>query len=57
MMLWLQMNLGTIEVVLVLAAIVPLIVKKVVGSRRAGRSSCGGNCSSCHGCQHCQSKA
>jgi hypothetical protein len=57
MMLWLQMNLGTIAVVLVLAAVVTLIVKKIVADKRAGRSSCGGNCSSCHGCQHCQSKA
>lgn len=57
MMLWLQMNLGTIAVVLVLAVVVTLIVKKMVADKRAGRSSCGGNCSSCHGCRHCQSKA
>ena len=47
MFAWLQMNLGTILVVLALLAIVVLIIRKLLKNKRTGQTSCG-----C-GCEHC----
>ena len=45
------MNPGTLIVLLIVAAIVGLILWKMLKDKRAGKSSCGGNCASCgHGC-------
>ena len=47
MLAWLQMNLGTILVVLVLLAIVALVIRTLFKNKRKGQTSCG-----C-GCEHC----
>jgi flagellar biogenesis protein FliO len=54
MLLWLETNLGTILVALVLIAIVALIVRKLIRDKRSGRSSCGCGCANCamHGKCH-----
>ncbi|MCM1298188.1 MAG: FeoB-associated Cys-rich membrane protein [Firmicutes bacterium] len=48
------MNLPTIIVCIVLAAIVGLIIYKMVKDKKQGKSSCGGSCGSCPmgGCCH-----
>lgn len=54
MLSWLQANLGSIVVVLVLLVIVALIVRRLVMDRKAGKHICGGSCGSCGGgCQGC----
>ncbi len=55
-MLWLKDNLVTIAVCLVLAAIVVLIIRSMIRDRRAGRSPCGGNCTSCGVCGGCHAE-
>ena len=50
MLLWLEQNLGTIVVALLLAALVVLIIRKLRRDRRAGKLSCGGSCGICAGC-------
>ncbi|MBQ1704762.1 MAG: FeoB-associated Cys-rich membrane protein [Clostridia bacterium] len=50
MLLWLEQNLGTIVIALLLAALVVLIICGMRKDRRAGKRSCGGSCGSCAGC-------
>ena len=54
MLTWLSQNLAATAVSAVLIAIVVLIIVKLVRDRRAGKSSCGCNCSTCamHGSCH-----
>lgn len=54
MLLWLQQNIGTILVCIVLLVVVGLIVNKIVRDKKQGCSSCGNNCSHCamHGQCH-----
>ena len=49
MLSWLQANLGSIVVVLVLLAIVALIVRRMILDQKAGKHLCGGSCGSCGG--------
>lgn len=44
---WLVNNLGTILISLVLVAIVVIIIMKLRKDKKAGKSSCGGNCAHC----------
>ena len=45
--------MGTVLVLAVLLAVVGLIIRGMVKDRRQGKSSCGGDCASCHGgCSH-----
>ena len=44
---WLANNLGTILVVLVLAATVFAIVRSLIRNKKKGKSSCGCNCAHC----------
>ena len=44
MLTWLTANIGTIVVLLVLAAIVGAIVRKLYTDRKKGIHSCGGHC-------------
>ena len=46
-MTWLSQNLGTIIVLMILAAVVAGIVYSMVKNRKKGKSSCGCNCSCC----------
>ena len=41
MLLWLQQNLGTIVVCLILLAVIGLSVGKIIRDRRKGKSTCG----------------
>ncbi len=40
-------NLGTIIVLLILAAVVFLIVRSIVKDKKKGKSTCGSNCAHC----------
>lgn len=53
-MSWLSENVGTILVLLVLAAVVTMIVRRMRKDKAQGKSSCGGNCAHCalHGSCH-----
>ncbi len=54
MLPWLQANLASILVGLVLLAVVALIVRRLVLDKKAGKHICGGSCGSCGGgCQGC----
>lgn len=54
MLAWLSENIGTILIILVLAAIVALAIRSIVKDRKSGKSSCGGNCSACGAqCEAC----
>lgn len=45
--------MGTVLVLVVLLVVVGLIVRGMVRDRKQGKSSCGGDCASCHGgCSH-----
>lgn len=47
MLLWLQQNIGTIIVCIVLLAVVGLIIGKIIKDKRKGKSSCGCGCAHC----------
>lgn len=57
MLLWLQSNLGTIIVALVVAVLFGAVIAKMIKDKKAGKSSCGGSCEmcgmagACHGAQ------
>lgn len=55
MLTFLMQNGGTILVTLVLAAIVVLIVYRLVKNKKAGKSSCGCGCSNCAASGQCHS--
>ncbi|MBQ7523462.1 MAG: FeoB-associated Cys-rich membrane protein [Oscillospiraceae bacterium] len=46
-MTWFAENFGTILVLAVIAAIVALIVRRLVKQKRAGKSSCSCGCENC----------
>ena len=54
MFAWIAKNIGTILICLVLILIVYAIIRSMIKDKRAGKSSCGGNCSHCGGscCHH-----
>lgn len=43
--------MGTVIICGVLALIVGLVIYKLVSDKRKGKSSCGGDCAHCKGCQ------
>ncbi len=47
MISWITQNIGTLLVILVLAAVVSAIIIKMVKDKRQGKSSCGHNCAHC----------
>ena len=50
---WIGANLSTILISIFLIAIVILISLSLIRQKRQGKSSCGGDCASCHGgCSH-----
>ena len=54
MLSWLQENIGSVVVVLILLGVVALIVRRMVLDKKAGKHICGGSCGSCGGgCQGC----
>lgn len=44
---WIQSNLGTIVVCIILVAVVAFILYNMYKNKRKGKSSCGCNCSCC----------
>ena len=54
MLSWLQANIGSITVILVLLAVIALIIRRLILDKKAGRHICGGSCGSCGGsCAGC----
>lgn len=51
MLYWLQANLASIAVALVLLCVTALIIRKMIRDKKAGRHSCGGSCGG--GCGSC----
>lgn len=50
---FLSRNIGTIAVLFVVAAVVGLVVFKMMRDKRKGKSSCGCNCGCCPNSQLC----
>ena len=53
---WFAANIGTIIISAVLIAAVAAIIRRIIKDRKAGISSCGGNCASCGMCSSCRQK-
>jgi hypothetical protein len=53
MIQWLEQNMGTILVSLLLLLVVCLIIRRLWKDRKQGKSSCGGQCGSCPMHQAC----
>ena len=60
MLAWLSANLVNIALILVIALVVVLLIRVMIRDKKAGKSSCGGNCASCGvcggSCSGCRSK-
>ncbi len=57
MFAWLSANLINIILVAVLVLIVGLLLRGMIRDKKAGKSSCGGNCASCGACSGCSACA
>ncbi len=55
MFVWLSANLINIALVAVIALIVGLLIRGMIRDKKAGKSSCGGNCAGCGACGGCAS--
>ena len=53
MLAWISKNLATIIITLVLVAIVTAIIIGMRKDKKAGKSSCGGNCAHCAMAEKC----
>ena len=53
MFAWLSANLINIVLIAVIALITGLLIRGMIRDRKAGKSSCGGNCASCGACSGC----
>ena len=53
MFVWLSANLINIILVSVIVLIVGLLIRSMIRDKKAGKSSCGGNCASCGACSGC----
>jgi len=53
MMNWLSANLASLVVGLVVAAIVSLIIVKMIRDKKQNKSTCGCSCSGCPGGSYC----
>ena len=53
MFAWLSANLINIVLVAVIVLITGLLIRSMVREKKAGKSSCGGNCASCGACSGC----
>ena len=50
---WLSANLINIALIVLIAVITGLLIRSLIRDRKAGKSSCGGNCASCGACGGC----
>ncbi len=57
MLTWLFANWINIVLVAVLVLIVSLLLCGMIRDKKAGKSSCGGNCASCGACSGCSACA
>ena len=55
MLAWLSANLINIALILVIALVVGLLLRSMIRDKKAGKSSCGGNCADCGACGGCAS--
>ena len=55
MLAWLSANFINIVLIAVVALIVGLLIRGMIRDKKAGKSSCGGNCASCGACGGCSS--
>ena len=54
MLFWLETNIVSIVIAMVLIAVVTRIVRSLIRDKKAGKHICGGSCSSCGGgCAGC----
>ena len=53
MFAWLSANLINIVLVAVIVLITGLLIRSMVRDKKAGKSSCSGNCASCGACSGC----
>ena len=53
MFAWLSANLINIALIAVIVLITALLIRGMIRDRKAGKSSCGGNCASCGACSGC----
>ncbi len=47
MLVWITANLGTIVVLLIVAAVIALAARSIIRQKKQGKSSCGCGCASC----------
>lgn len=50
---WLSANFVNIALILAITLLVALLLRGMIRDRKAGKSSCGGNCASCGACGGC----
>ena len=55
MLAWLSANLINIALVFVIVLVVALLLRSMIRDKKAGKSSCGGNCADCGACGGCAS--
>ena len=55
MVTWILANWINIVLILVIAAVVFLLIRSMIRDKKAGKSSCGGNCADCGACGGCSS--
>ena len=53
MLTWLSTNLINIVLIPVIVLITGLLIRSMIRDKKAGKSSCGGNCASCGVCSGC----
>ena len=53
MLAWLSANLINIVLIAVIVLITGLLIRSMIRDKKAGKSSCGGNCASCGVCSGC----
>ena len=53
MLTWLSANLINIVLVAVIVLITVLLIRGMIRDKKAGKSSCGGNCAACGACSGC----
>lgn len=57
MLTWLLSNWINLVLIGVLALVVGLVLRSMIRDKKAGKSSCGGNCGSCGACSGCVGSA
>ena len=51
MFAWLSANLINLALIAVIALFVALVIRGMIRDKKAGKSSCGGNCAGCGACR------